>query len=68
MFEEYFGIVKDWMVKSVLPNHKQIMALGSAPLSGQPGTSNSELEHESKNQDLVHEIAKTAAKNPEKVG
>lgn len=64
---DYFGLVKDWMGMSVLPNHKQLMALGSTALMDQPGTSHAELEHENETRDLVHEIVKTATKNSEEV-
>ena len=59
--DEYFPLVKDWMVQRVIPNHKAIMALGNKPLvnTDEP----SQVHDEKDSEDLVKNINK-AVENP----
>ena len=59
--DEYFPLVKDWMVQRVIPNHKAIMALENKPLvnTDEP----SQVHDEKDSEDLVKNINK-AVENP----
>lgn len=62
MKEEYFPLLKDWMVQAVIPNHKQIMAFGNEPVIADKPTS---LGHDEKDtEDLLKSIVNKAAENP----
>lgn len=65
MKDEYFPLVKDWMVQGVIPNHKAIMALGNKPLvnTDEP----SQVHDEKDSEDLVKNIINNAVENPLKV-
>ena len=66
--DEYFPIVKLWMVDAVIPNHKQIMVLGrGGELNVQSGMSKSAIQDENEMTALIREIAVQAATNPDKV-
>lgn len=65
MKDEYFPLVKDWMVQGVIPNHKAVMALGNKPLvnTDEP----SQVHDEKDSEDLVKNIINKAVENPLKV-
>ena len=65
MKDEYFPLVKDWMVQRVIPNQKAIMALGNKPLvnTDEP----SQVHDEKDSEDLVKNIINKAVENPLKV-
>lgn len=66
--DEYFPIVKVWMVDAVIPNHKQILALGrGGELNVKSGMSQSVIQDENEMRALIQEIAVQAATNPDKV-
>ena len=66
--DEYFLIVKLWMVDVVILNHKQIMALGrGGELTVKSGMSQSVIQDENEMRALVQDIAVHAATNPDKV-
>lgn len=66
--DEYFPIVKVWMVDAVIPNHKQILALGrGGELNVKSGMSQSVIQGENEMRALIQEIAVQAATNPDKV-
>ena len=64
MKEEYFPIVKDWMKQAVIPNHKAIIGLGKSVASKEPLAG---LSTESDMLDVLKNMAKAAAENPQKV-
>ena len=65
MKDEYFPLVKDWMVQGVIPNHKAIMALGNKPLANTDEPS--QVRDEKDSEDLVKNLVNKAAENPLKV-
>lgn len=65
MKDEYFPLVKDWMVQGVIPNHKAIMALGNKPLANTDEPS--QVRDEKDSEDLVKNLINKAAENPLKV-
>lgn len=66
--DEYFPIVKQWMVDAVIPNHKQITELGrGGELNVKSGMSQSVIQDENEMRAVIQEIAVQAATNPDKV-
>lgn len=64
MKEEYFPVVTDWMKQAVIPNHKAIIGLGKTVASKEPLAG---VPTESDISDVLTNIAKAAADNPQKV-
>ncbi len=68
MKEEYFPVLKDWMVKAVIPNHKQIMGFGkeTAVIADNDKPTN-HVHDEKDTEDLLNSIVSKAAENPSEV-
>ncbi|XP_015775110.1 PREDICTED: uncharacterized protein LOC107353289 isoform X2 [Acropora digitifera] len=67
--DEYFPLVKLWMVDAVIPYHKQIMELGhTRELNVKSGMSHSvSMQDEIEMRALIQDIAVQASTNPDKV-
>ena len=69
--DQYFPLVKKWVIEAVIPNHKEIMLLGSSDDHRQQHVNTVSSKHEEEVDEemklLIHEIVQTAASHPKNV-
>ena len=64
--EEYFLCVREWLVDAVIPNHKQIMQLGTTG-EAVADSDNARIQDDQEMRSVIEEIVVRAASNPDEV-